>query len=64
MEKQDMLIRLDDSVGDISSALDDDLDLTEDERLFIENRLLMLQMAYTGWKGRRVHSELEGMGST
>ena len=41
-------------MADLTSALGDDLDLTEEDCLFIENHLLMLQMAYTGWKGRNV----------
>lgn len=63
MSKRGMLIRLSTSMADLSSALGDDLDLTEEECLFIENHLLMLQMAYTGWKGRRARSEEELQGS-
>ena len=54
MNKRSMLIRLSNSVADLSSALGDDLDLTDEDCLFIENHLLMLQMAYTEWKSRNV----------
>ena len=59
MTKRGMLIRFSTSVADLSSALADEIDLTEEERLFIENHLLMLQMAYTEWKGRHGHRETE-----
>ena len=54
MNKQTMLIRLSNSVADLSSALGNELHLTIEDRLFIENHLLMLQMAYTGWKTRNL----------
>lgn len=59
MSKRGMLIRFSTSVADLSSALADEIDLTEEERLFIENHLLMLQMAYTGWKGRHGYRDTE-----
>lgn len=55
MSKRRMLIRLTTSVADLTAALGDEIDLTEEECLVIENHLLILQMAYTGWKRRRHH---------
>lgn len=48
-----MLIRLGKSVEQFSVALKSDLDLTEEECLFVENHMLMLEMGYTQWKRRR-----------
>jgi hypothetical protein len=53
MSKQSLLIQLSHAVADLSSALDDDLDLTREEQIFIENHLLMLRTSYAKWKGRK-----------
>jgi hypothetical protein len=54
MNKRSLLIQLSNSVADLSSALDGDLDLTGEDQIFIENHLLMLQTSYTEWKSRNV----------
>jgi hypothetical protein len=63
MNKRSMLIRFSNSIADLTSALGNDLDLTAEDRLSIENHLLLLQMAYTGWRGRNLaarHSRKAG----
>ena len=54
MNKRGMLIRLTTSLADLTAALGDDLDVTEEDRLSIENHILILQMALTGWKSRNL----------
>ena len=58
MNKRIMLLQLSNSVADLSSALANDLDLTVEDRIFIENHLLMLQMSYTEWKARNAEKTL------
>ncbi len=44
------LVRFSDSSADLTEALQENVELAEEDLLFIENHLLMIQMAYTEWK--------------
>ena len=58
MSKRAVLIRFSDSSSDLANVLQDNIPLTEEDRLFIENHLLMIQMAYTEWKQiKQAHPE-------
>ena len=50
MSKRAVLIRFSDSSADLANVLQENVALTEEDCLFIENHLLMIQMAYTEWK--------------
>jgi hypothetical protein len=61
MNKRVLLIQLSIVAADLSSALRDDLDLSVEDRAFIENHLLMMRVAYSEWKGRNVkYNPVEG----
>ena len=63
MSKRALLIRFSDSSSDLANVLQDNVALTEEDRLFIENHLLMIQMAYTEWKQTNTRIESQA-GST
>ena len=50
MSKRAALIRFSDSSADLANVLQENVPLTEEDCFFIENHLLMIQMAYTEWK--------------
>ena len=50
--KKRILTNLSQAVVDLKRVLDEDVVLEEKDRLFIENHLMLLQTAYTGWKIR------------
>lgn len=50
--KRTILNGFDKAVSDLKRVLDEDVFLEEQDRLFIENRLLLLQVAYAEWKSR------------
>jgi hypothetical protein len=52
MNKRGLLTQLSNAAADLSSALRGDLDLSSEDRAFIENHLM--QVAYAEWKGRNV----------
>ena len=50
--KKAILSGFDKAVSQLKRVLDEDVLLEEQDQLFIENRLLLLQVAYAEWKGR------------
>jgi len=47
----------DKAVIDLKRVLDDDVLLEEHDQLFLENRLLLLQVAYAEWKSRQLKKD-------
>jgi hypothetical protein len=50
--KRTILNGFDKAVNDLKRVLDEDVFLEDKDRLFIENRLLLLQVAYAQWNSR------------
>jgi hypothetical protein len=53
MRLKDVLLHFATSVDDLTSALNGDASLADDEKLSLENNLLRLQMTYVRWKARK-----------
>ena len=49
MSIRGILLHFSDSSGELAQALHDNVELGEEDLLFIENHLLMVQMACTEW---------------
>jgi hypothetical protein len=56
--KKTILQGFDKAVSDLKRVLDEGVLLEEQDKLFIENRLLLLQVAYAEWKGRNHNTGL------
>jgi hypothetical protein len=53
MTTKRLLQSFSDCVAELTNALDQGIDLSEEEDLYVENHLLKLQLAYTKWKRLR-----------
>jgi hypothetical protein len=51
--KRTILNGFDKAVNDLKRVLDEEVFLEEQDQLFIENRLLLLQATYAAWKSRK-----------
>ena len=55
-EKQEAFHKFDEAVIDLRRLLRDRESMTDDERLFLENRLMILQLEYNVWaKAQKVY---------
>ena len=55
-DKRSALEKLDEAVNDLRLLFRDHECLTEEERLFFENRLMILQIEYNVWAKAQKHS--------
>ena len=55
--KKTVLNGFDKAVSDLKRVLDDDVLLEEHDQLYLENRLLLLQVAYAEWKSRQLKKD-------
>jgi hypothetical protein len=55
--KRTILNGFDKAVSDLKRVLDENVFLEEKDQLFIENRLLILQVAYAEWKSRKQNKD-------
>ncbi len=56
VDKQTALEKLDEAVNDLRLLFRDQEFLTDEERLFFENRLMILQIKYNVWAKAQKHS--------
>jgi hypothetical protein len=55
--KKPILDSLGKAVSDLKRLLDEDVSLEEHDQLFLENRLLLLQVTYAEWKSRQLNKD-------
>ena len=55
--KKTVLNGFDKAVSDLKRVLDNDVLLEEHDQLYLENRLLLLQVAYAEWKSRQLKKD-------
>jgi hypothetical protein len=59
MDRRGLLLRLSAAVEECSAALHSGVHFDEEERVFLENNMLQLQIAYVTWKARQTKSTTE-----